>query len=329
MPANVAGTLENMYSSDDSYMIVTKDEPYMSCQGSDGFEFTELPDHITRLTLSLEYRAEIDCCNSGEIVLYDNDGWWLGTIWSGILPTTDTVFAWSTEEPYSYVQPDATFWAQVCAPGAMARYYDVAELECEYLEPPPPVPNIRITDDPGDQMMPAISGQTLVWQDNRNGDWDIYLYEIPATPGITPGVRLTDDPADQMMPSISGDLVVYQDNRNGDWDIYLLELSSMIETRLTDDPANQTKPRIDGRRVVYLDDREGCAVYLLDLDAAPPLVDFAASPLEGDRPLLVEFTDLSTDDQLWWWDWDFGDGATSASEHWPRFARDVHHIYDD
>jgi len=189
--------------------------------------------------------------------------------------------------------------------------------------------SIRLTDDAAGQMMPAMSGQRIVWQDSRNGDWDIYLYNIPESPTTTAGVLLTDDPADQMMPAISGDLVAYQDNRNGNWDIYLLDVSTGIETQITDDPADQTDPRIDGRRIVYRDTRAGCAVYLYDLDAVPPSVDFSATPLSGDRPLTVEFTDASSGAPLWWWDWDFGDGETSSGEGWPRFVPDPFHIYEN
>ncbi|MHC4432636.1 MAG: hypothetical protein ACYTBS_12425, partial [Planctomycetota bacterium] len=31
-----------------------------------------------------------------------------------------------------------------------------------------------ITGDAGDQINPAISGNTVVWQDNRDGNWQIY-----------------------------------------------------------------------------------------------------------------------------------------------------------
>jgi PKD repeat protein len=45
-------------------------------------------------------------------------------------------------------------------------------------------------------------------------------------------------------------------------------------------------------------------------DPDPPVADFSGTPLSGDAPLQVSFTDLST--QAATWLWTFGDGATST-----------------
>ena len=36
---------------------------------------------------------------------------------------------------------------------------------------------LRLTNDDFDQQNPAISGTKVVWQDDRNGNWDIYLHD--------------------------------------------------------------------------------------------------------------------------------------------------------
>ena len=46
----------------------------------------------------------------------------------------------------------------------------------------------------------------------------------------------------------------------------------------------------------------------------PPEVDFAATPVSGDVPLSVSFSDLSTG-AITAWTWDFGDGTTSSAEN--------------
>jgi beta propeller repeat protein len=90
---------------------------------------------------------------------------------------------------------------------------------------------IRLTDSVFDQQAPAVSGSTVVWQDNRNGNWDIYLWD-----GLTGETRrLTDEPADQVNPQIAGHWVVWEDYRNSivqkeNPDIYLLDLQTGAET---------------------------------------------------------------------------------------------------
>jgi len=46
----------------------------------------------------------------------------------------------------------------------------------------------------------------------------------------------------------------------------------------------------------------------------PPVADFSASPVSGEAPLSVGFTDASTG-QPTSWSWDFGDGATATSQN--------------
>jgi PKD repeat protein len=46
----------------------------------------------------------------------------------------------------------------------------------------------------------------------------------------------------------------------------------------------------------------------------PPVADFSAAPLSGDYSLTVDFTDLSTNTPTSW-DWDFGDGGSSAAQN--------------
>jgi PKD repeat protein len=46
----------------------------------------------------------------------------------------------------------------------------------------------------------------------------------------------------------------------------------------------------------------------------PPVADFTASPLSGDAPLTVDFSDASSNTPTSWL-WDFGDSTTSTAQH--------------
>lgn len=51
----------------------------------------------------------------------------------------------------------------------------------------------------------------------------------------------------------------------------------------------------------------------------PPVVDFSGSPISGDAPLAVQFTDLSTNNPTSW-SWDFGDGSGTSTAQNPSYT---------
>jgi beta propeller repeat protein len=73
-----------------------------------------------------------------------------------------------------------------------------------------------VCTDANEQRAPAVSGNIVVWQDTRNGNWDIYGYDISTQTEF----QITDNAADQEYPDISGYTVVWEDNRNGQTDVY-------------------------------------------------------------------------------------------------------------
>jgi len=63
----------------------------------------------------------------------------------------------------------------------------------------------------GYQMHPAVSGRTVVWQDDRDGDYAIYGYDLDSNTEFR--VFLGQD--DQEFPAIDGDIVVWKDEYYG------------------------------------------------------------------------------------------------------------------
>ncbi len=66
------------------------------------------------------------------------------------------------------------------------------------------------------QYTPAISGYNVVWRDYRNGNQDIFGYNLLTHTEYI----VTDNSSSQQFPAISGNIVVWEDNRNGHYDIY-------------------------------------------------------------------------------------------------------------
>jgi len=54
--------------------------------------------------------------------------------------------------------------------------------------------------------------------------------------------------------------------------------------------------------------------YITVTGTAPPVADFSGNPTQGNAPLTVNFTDLSTNSPTAW-DWTFGDSGTSEAQH--------------
>lgn len=109
---------------------------------------------------------------------------------------------------------------------------------------------IRITTNPADQEMPAISGNRIVWSDKRNGTWDIFMYDL-ATNIET---QISNGPGDELDPHIFGNRIVYRDTRlnpvNPNYtitNIYLYDLNTNTSTIV----GGGALPKIDGNNIVY------------------------------------------------------------------------------
>ena len=106
----------------------------------------------------------------------------------------------------------------------------------------------------GDQILPRISGDLVVWEDHRGGTADIYGYDL-ANPGE---FVICAALSQQKRPAVSGGWVVWQDHRNDNWDIFGWKAG---------DPAGggpicaaaegQLDPDVAGDWVVWTDQRWG------------------------------------------------------------------------
>jgi uncharacterized repeat protein (TIGR01451 family) len=110
----------------------------------------------------------------------------------------------------------------------------------------------------GSSALPDISDDTIVWQDYRNGNLDIYGYDL----GEDREFQITNNTAKQACPAIDGNTVVWLDWRNGGDtygdDIYGYDISTGTEFRITDPATTGIGcPDISGNTVVWSDSRNG------------------------------------------------------------------------
>jgi len=144
------------------------------------------------------------------------------------------------------------------------------------------------------------AGAFFLWEDNRDGNWDIFIKYLDSSDEV----NLSDNPNDQRHPRTWQGKVVWEDNRNGNWDIYLYDIESGATSRITNDPFNQTNPDIYGSVIVWEDDRHGNSdIYMYDIE------DGKEERITMDDPELQPFQTSPRiyDDTIIWLDNRFGE----------------------
>jgi len=138
---------------------------------------------------------------------------------------------------------------------------------------------VRLTSNAADQCNPAIALDSndklyAVWQDSREGDWDIYISTSVDGINWSAETRVNDpNEGNQVNPAIVVDgrspnyaYVVWQDDRAGNQDICIAASSDGFITKtvsqITSDTADQTTPAItaDSANTIYVvwtDSRNG------------------------------------------------------------------------
>ena len=99
-----------------------------------------------------------------------------------------------------------------------------------------------ITSNNANQQYPDITENQpgvyyIVYQDNRNGNWDIYLYNTD----IQTEYKVTNNTANQTHPAVSDGRIVYMDDRNGNLDIYMTTVGYVSQT-VSPPPYNGASP---------------------------------------------------------------------------------------
>ncbi|MBU7014020.1 MAG: hypothetical protein HXS52_01920 [Theionarchaea archaeon] len=143
---------------------------------------------------------------------------------------------------------------------------------------------IAITSDLYYQKDPALYEETIVWADNRNGNWDIFGYDLSTGEEF----QITSDLSDQESPCIYGDLVVWLDKRNNNKDIYGYNIKTKKEFQITTDVQDQRNPALGQTFVVWEDSRSGTwNIYAYNLSTGKEL-EVAAGPHDQYYPVTFD-----------------------------------------
>ncbi|KAF5090824.1 PKD domain-containing protein [Methanospirillum sp. J.3.6.1-F.2.7.3] len=131
---------------------------------------------------------------------------------------------------------------------------------------------VQVTRDTKIQQNPRISGDYVVWEDNRNGKWDIFMYNIKKD--MTTAV--TFDDYDDVEPSVSGSKIVWtRYDQDGTSDIYMVDLQIPKTYAVCVGPGNQIRPDICVDKVVWQDDRfGGWDIFMYTLQPQTPYTPY-------------------------------------------------------
>jgi beta propeller repeat protein len=116
------------------------------------------------------------------------------------------------------------------------------------------------------QRNPDISGNIVVWEDNRNGDYDIYGYNVVTQEEFT----VSTANGSQRYAAIDENIVVWQDYRNDSVypDIYGYNLETQEEffvATAIDTQGRLRRPGVSDNLIVWLQDGGDTGVYGYDI----------------------------------------------------------------
>lgn len=152
-------------------------------------------------------------------------------LWLKDAPLYESVI--SDDEGLSQQNPAVWGDTVVCQVDVGDGDYDI--LAVNIADPQSPQVTV-IATGPAVQVHPDISGHLVVWQDDRNGNWDIYGYNLITRQEF----QITTEGADQTRPAISSTLVVWEDLRDAPqkpMQIYAAWLDDVTAADCPDRPA--------------------------------------------------------------------------------------------
>ncbi len=174
-----------------------------------------------------------------------------------------------------WVEPAALPAAECPVCPALVTYHSNRDGNWELYrtEPITDSAQIRLTENEARDIAPARSpdGEWIVFQSDRNDNWDLYLVDINGGNERQLTFSWADDVDPVWADLCDEHLIAFQSNRSGQWDIYTLDAESGEEKRLTYHPADDTdpfwSPECKAGKVAFQTNRHGnWEIYVVDVE---------------------------------------------------------------
>lgn len=128
----------------------------------------------------------------------------------------------------------------------------------------------RVTTNTFGQFNPVIEGRWIVWQDARDGQIDLYGFDLLRNAEV----RITRTGDNEGRPDLEGSWLVYQEDSSGpvSSDLRLMHLPSMRSIPLTRSATAKERPGMAAGKLVWLDTRLGLSsVLAADIPSLQPV----------------------------------------------------------
>jgi beta propeller repeat protein len=125
----------------------------------------------------------------------------------------------------------------------------------------------QITTDPANQECPAIYGDTVVWRDDRNGNYDIYGYNLSTGEEF----RITEDTKYYRNPAIYGDTVIFIEGKT----LHGYNLSTQQHSVIADTVSRMSASAIYGTSVAWIEQSTDLPVLQLSDLASGKSIDIS------------------------------------------------------
>lgn len=155
----------------------------------------------------------------------------------------------------------------------------------------------------GKQLFPAVSGNTIAWQDDRlSANRDIYTYDL-----LSGAVANLPDAVHQRKPDAAGQLIACESLLNGSYNIALWNAAQSRYDYIAPYAASQLLPAVDGTFLIW-EDYRGSAPQIYGCQLSDAVL--TAGPL---APSSMSQVNPSVSGRLAAWGEKTGSGATTVT----------------